>query len=86
MGIEIQADPLDLNETVCPVRREGDRIGVATSAVYSPRLKRNIGYAMVAIAHAELGTELSVDTPSGPAKAVVAAMPFVDPKKEIPKS
>ncbi len=86
VGLEIQADPLDLNETAWPVRGQGARIGAVTSAVYSPRLKRNIGYAMVPLAHAELGTELPVETPLGPAKAKVVAMPFVDPKKEIPRS
>lgn len=86
VGIEIQADPLDLNETAWPVFRKGAAIGAVTSAVYSPRLKRNIGYAMVPITHGTLGTELLLDTPLGPAEAAVVSMPFVDPKKEIPKS
>jgi len=86
VGVEIQAEPLDLNETVWPVRNAGGRIGAVTSAVYSPRLKRNIGYAMVPVDDARLGTALWVDAPLGRAKASVVAMPFVDPKKEIPKS
>jgi len=86
VGVEIQAEPLDLNETVWPVWSAGGRIGAVTSAVYSPRLKRNIGYAMVPIDHANVGNALWVDTPLGRAKASVVAMPFVDPKKEIPKS
>jgi aminomethyltransferase len=57
-----------------------------TSACYSPRLQKNIGYAMVPIEHAELGTELEVVTPpSGRVPAVVVRKPFVDPEKEIPK-
>jgi aminomethyltransferase len=87
VGVEIQAEPLDLNETVWPVwNASGSRIGGVTSAVYSPRLKRNIGYAMVPVDHAPLGTAVWVDVPSGRAKASVVPMPFVDPKKEIPKS
>lgn len=86
VGVEIQAEPLDLNETFWPVWNAGGRIGTVTSAVYSPRLKRNIGYAMVPTDHAGVGTGLWVDAPSGRAKASVVPMPFVDPKKEIPKS
>ena len=86
VGIEIQSDPLDLNETAWPVTSEGARIGTVTSALYSPRLTRNIGYAMVPVAYAGVGTTLQLETPLGPAKATVVTMPFVDPKKEIPKS
>ena len=88
VGVEIHCDPLDLNETVWPVFNNGGgaRIGAVTSAVYSPRLRRNIGYAMVPIVHAVTGTELLVETPLGAAKAVVVTMPFVDPKKRIPRS
>jgi glycine cleavage system aminomethyltransferase T len=69
-----------------PVRKDGESIGQVTSAIYSPRLGKNIGYAMVPVAHAALGTEFEVETPSGRASAVVAPMPFVDPSKTIPKS
>ncbi|HEU4798120.1 MAG TPA: glycine cleavage T C-terminal barrel domain-containing protein [bacterium] len=86
VGVEIQAEPLDLNETFWPVWNAGGRIGRVTSAVYSPRLERNIGYAMVPVDHSNAGNALWVDTPLGRAKASVVAMPFVDPKKEIPKS
>jgi glycine cleavage system aminomethyltransferase T len=41
---------------------------------------------MLPVAHTALGTELTVDAPSGPARAVVVPMPFVDPAKKIPKS
>ncbi len=86
VGIEIQSDPLDLNETAWPVTGKGARIGTVTSAVYSPRLTRNIGYAMVPVAYAGVGTALQVETPLGPSKATVVTMPFIDPKKEIPRS
>jgi aminomethyltransferase len=57
-----------------------------TSAVYSPRLEKNIGYAWLPIAHTELGARLMVDTPEGVREATVAPLPFVDPEKQIPKS
>ncbi|MER5390938.1 glycine cleavage T C-terminal barrel domain-containing protein [Saccharopolyspora sp. NPDC002686] len=64
----------------------GLRIGEVTSACYSPRLERNIGYAMVPIAYEELGTELVVHTQHGPQEAVVVEKPFLDPTKDIPKA
>ena len=58
-----------------------------TSACYSPRLEKNIGFAMMPIEHTELGTELKVETPtSGKVHAVVVPMPHWDPKKEIPET
>ncbi|MBA2575665.1 MAG: glycine cleavage system protein T [Euzebyaceae bacterium] len=65
---------------------DGDRrIGQVTSACYSPRLERNIGYAMVPIAHEQLGTELVVETQHGRQGAVVVEKPFIDPEKNKPK-
>lgn len=64
----------------------GLRIGQVTSACYSPRLGRNIGFAMVPIAYHRVGTELVVATQHGKQDAVVVEKPFLDPKKEIPKS
>ncbi|MYG21182.1 MAG: aminomethyl transferase family protein, partial [Gemmatimonadetes bacterium] len=65
---------------------DGEAIGFVTSAVWSPRLQRNIGYAMVPTAFAESGTRLRVATPDGEREVVVVRKPFVDPDKEIPKS
>jgi aminomethyltransferase len=70
---------------VFPVSRGGERVGQVTSACHSPRLEKNIGYAMVPIELADLGTELEVEIAGDRRDAVVVAMPFIDPKKEIPK-
>lgn len=87
VGIEVDGAPLDLNLTRWPVSRDGRLIGQVTSAVFSPRLKKNIGYAMVPIEHAGLGTSLSVTVPGqGDRMATVTVKPFIDPAKEIPKS
>jgi aminomethyltransferase len=67
------------------VNKEGGRIGEVTSACFSPRLEKNIGFAMVPIEFAELGTELEVERPEGTTSAVVVEKPFIDPKKETPK-
>jgi aminomethyltransferase len=86
VGVEIAGAPIEFNMTRWPVRKGGQTVGQVTSAIYSPRLEKNIGYAMVPVAHAALGTELEVGTPAGAARALVVPMPFVDPGKTIPKS
>ncbi|MDX1593928.1 MAG: glycine cleavage T C-terminal barrel domain-containing protein, partial [Gammaproteobacteria bacterium] len=65
---------------------EGSRIGKVTSACRSPRLEKNIGMALVPIAHAEIGNEVLVETQSGWQQAVVVPKPFFDPHKSTPKS
>jgi glycine cleavage system aminomethyltransferase T len=85
VGVEIKGDRLEFNTTKWPVRRNGDAVGTVTSAIWSPRFQRNIGYAMVPIEHADESTELTVETPDGERPAVVVPMPFVDPQKQIPK-
>jgi aminomethyltransferase len=65
---------------------DGDVVGKVTSACYSPRLEKNIGFAMLPIEYTELGTGLQVRTPvSGTVKATVVTMPHWDPNKDIPK-
>jgi glycine cleavage system aminomethyltransferase T len=56
------------------------------SASHSFRRKENIGYAWVPIGLAEPGNELEVLSPDGPVAAVTAALPFLDPNKDIPKA
>jgi aminomethyltransferase len=68
-----------------PVSKDGDRVGEVRSACFSPRLEKNIGFAMVPIGLAELGTELEVERPDGTTSAVVVEKPFIDPQKETPK-
>ncbi|HEV2874899.1 MAG TPA: glycine cleavage T C-terminal barrel domain-containing protein [Thermoleophilaceae bacterium] len=68
-----------------PVHKGGGVVGRITSACWSPRLEKNIGYAMVPTEHSELGTELEVERPEGMVAATVVEKPFIDPKKETPK-
>jgi glycine cleavage system aminomethyltransferase T len=86
VGVEIAGERLEMNETKWPVDSHGSLVGKVTSAVYSPRLKKNIGYAWVPAELSELGTQLSVETPQGERGASVVSMPFVDPGKQIPKA
>jgi glycine cleavage system aminomethyltransferase T len=63
-----------------------DAIGRVTAGAWSPRLERNIGYAWVPATHMAVGTPLALHAHDGVREATVAALPFVDPTKEIPKS
>jgi glycine cleavage system aminomethyltransferase T len=86
-GIEIGGDPIPFNETKWPARTADGAVGRVTSAIWSPRLEKNIGYAMLPIEQTALGTTLTVDVPSiGERQATVVPKPFVDPTKEIPKA
>jgi aminomethyltransferase len=87
VGVEIGGRPIEFNMTRWPVRKEGKVIGYVSSAIYSPRLKKNIGYAMLPVEHTELGTKVTVAVPGTKGRsATVVPKPFVDPKKDIPKS
>lgn len=90
VGVEIGGEPLGtFNDgsmiEAFPVWRADTCVGQVTSACFSPRLERNIGYAMVPAALGELGTDLQIQTPAGLVAAVVVAKPFVDPTKDTPK-
>jgi aminomethyltransferase len=69
-----------------PVRAGAKTAGFITSCVHSPRLKKNIGYAVVALEYSAPGTRLKVQAPDSTRSAVVVAMPFIDPKKALAKS
>ncbi len=58
-GLEIKCEKLDKpNTTFWPILSKGQQIGKVTSAVYSPRLKKNIALAMVEINYSIIGLEL----------------------------
>lgn len=87
VGIEIEGDRIEMNPARWRVKSGGDTVGWATSALYSPRLKKNIGYAMVPVEHGAPGSGLRVKMSGiGERAARVVARPFIDPKKKIPKS
>jgi len=86
-GVEIEGPRIEMNAAAWPVAVGGETIGRVTSAVYSPRLEKNIGYAMLPSAKAIAGTALQVRVPGvGARRATVVPKPFIDPRKEIPKA
>ena len=61
-------------------------IGKVTSAVYSPRLKLNIGIAMVKIKFSGIGEELKINNGNKILDSKIVEKPFYDPNKNITKS
>jgi len=86
IGLELDCDPLKGPNTLhWPVKVDGQVIGKITSAVYSPRLEKNIALAMVDINHSQLANELDIEIDDMLVKGTVVQKPFFDPKKEITK-
>lgn len=86
VGVEIDGERIQgWNEDFWPVHTDGKAIGQVTTGAYSPRLEKNIGYAMVAIEYANLGTKFNVDVRGETTTATVVEEPFIDPKRETPK-
>ena len=86
VGVEIEGDRIQgWNEDYWPVQSNGKAIGQVTTGAYSPRLEKNIGYAMVPIEYAELGTKFNVDVRGETTTATVVRDPFIDPNRETPK-
>ena len=84
VGLEILGLPLNgPNTCFWSLEINGKIVGKVTSAVHSPRLKKNIALAMVNIDHTKMSTALEVITPGGNLQAKVVEKPFFDPKKTI---
>ena len=87
VGIEIDCEPLKgPNTTFWELQKNKKKIGKVTSAVYSPRLKKNIALAMVEIQQTELGNKFEVISNEGKFNCTVVEKPFYDPKKKIASS
>ena len=84
VGLEINCEPLSgPNTTFWSIKKDNNEIGKVTSAVYSPRLKKNIALAMINIENSKIGTSLEVNTNKGNFEAIIVEKHFFDPKKKI---
>ena len=84
VGIIIDCDPLKgPNTTFWPIIKNDKQIGKITSAVYSPRLKKNIALGMVDIHHNEINTLFETEILNNLYNARVVEKPFYDPNKKI---
>jgi len=87
VGIEIDCEPLKgPNTTFWKINKDNKNIGKVTSAIYSPRLKKNIALAMVTVEQSEIGNKFQVIADVGSHECTVVEKPFYDPKKMIANS
>ena len=87
VGIEIDCEPLKgPNTTFWKLSKDNMEIGKITSAVFSPRLKKNIALAMVSVEQSQMGNKFQVTTNEGKFNCIVVEKPFYDPKKKIASS
>src|SRR5210317_2226122 len=87
VGLELNCDPLQSpNTTFWKIYKNDNEVGKVTSAVYSPRLKKNIALAMLQIEYCEIANEFMVDNGETKIKCKIVEKPFYDPKKTIASS
>ena len=84
VGLILEGAPLSQpNTRFWDLSHDWVNVGKVTSAVYSPRLKKNIALAMISQSFTKIGTELTFDTFKGIRKCSVVKKPFYDPKKSL---
>ena len=90
VGLIIDGEPLQgPNTAFWDILKDGVTIGKVTSAIYSPRLKKNIALAMITAQSAVLGSEVKVVNKSGivneagTVSATIVERPFYDPNKKL---
>jgi glycine cleavage system aminomethyltransferase T len=88
IGIQVEGEalPFELSRK-CRAFHDGAPAGTVTDLIWSPRLRRNIGYVWVPIGLARPGVALEIEAPDGGRwSAATADIPFLDPRKDVPKS
>ena len=87
VGLELDCESLKgPNTTFWSIYKNGKNVGKITSAVYSPRLKKNIALAMIEVNHSEIGNTLKVLINDTEINCIIVEKPFYDPKKKIASS
>ena len=87
VGIIIDDDPmLGPNTRFWDIYVDDSVVGKVTSAVYSPRLKKNIALGMIKVDYSNLGQVLTVDSGTKKLHAVVSQKPFYDANKSLTKN
>ncbi len=73
------------NEHRWPVINQGKQVGAISSAVYSPRLEKNIGFALFDSNALDHLSAPQVHSAEGIRDIELTSMPFIDPDKAIPR-
>lgn len=88
VGFQVEGQPAQHEfEGPWTVYKGEAAIGHASAFVFSPTLKKNIGLAMLKIEYTTPGERIEVQRLPGEPRhqGTVVTLPFIDPKKEIPK-
>jgi aminomethyltransferase len=87
VGLELEGNEAGAHGDCVHVGRA--QIGVITSAMRSPLLRKNIALCRIDVTHSEVGTEVQVGKLDGHQKRIpaqVVKFPFYDPEKLKPRS
>ena len=77
VGLEIEGEPfIGSNDYFWPLLYDKSKIGTVSSAIYNPRLKKNIALGMVKLKFTEIGTKLIVDKLGEVRNCYVVSVPF----------
>ena len=83
VGVELEGDPIiKAPENFWQINSNDKKVGRLSRAFFSPRLKKNIGLAIVDIDFAAEGTAISVATPNGDLPAIIVSLPWFQADKE----
>ena len=86
IGLIIECEPLqNPNNDFWDIVNENKKIGKVTSAVYSPRMKKNIALAMIDIKYENKYTSLKIRLNDILVNCRRVNLPFYDPKKKLAK-
>ena len=87
IGLVIECPMLQGPNTIFwPIEVDSKMVGKVTSAVYSPRLEKNIALAMIDSEHSHIGQNVKVHIDGDVYEATICETPFFDPKKQITKA
>ena len=84
IGVEMDGDPIDKvpEHFWAVLNLEGKKIGRLSRCIYSPRLKKNIGLAIVDSHATEEGNKVIIESPELKYNAIVAKLPWFPAEKD----
>ena len=86
IGLVIECDPLqNPNNEFWDIINNNKKIGKVTSAVYSPRLEKNIALAIIESKYAKVGSRFKIGINDAFINCEQVSLPFYDPKKSLAK-
>ena len=87
VGIIIEGPQLlQTNNEFWPIKcLNGNHIGKITSAIYSPRLKKNIALGLINVEHNKLNNKIIIHKTNEISEGKIVEKPFFDPQKIIPR-